>query len=106
MPVLFVPPSSEQIARRFGDLLPSPEQIAAFEEVHGIGAYERCQGVEKQARKGKFKIGISGQIEIHHLERQGLPSALASAYVELLYGPPIRPGKLKGPNKRQGGRGN
>lgn len=100
MPSTFTRLPADRIARRFGDTPPDQDQIATFEEAHGFGSYERCQGAEKLARKGKFKIGISGRIEVHHLERQGLPSALASAYVELLYGPPIPAFRLTGTHGR------
>lgn len=100
MPDTFAPLPADLIARRFGDIPPSSEEIEAFEEAHGFGVYERCQGAEKRARQGKFKIGISGRIEVSHLERQGIPSALASAYVELLYGPPIPAKRLTGPKRR------
>ena len=100
MPDTFSPLPADRIARRFGDIPPSSDEIADFEKAHGIGSYERCQGAERQARQGKFKIGISGRIEVHHLERKGLPSRLASAYVDLLYGPPIPAKRLTGPWKR------
>lgn len=99
MPDTSTPFSREQMARRFGDTPPSLDEIAAFDAAHGFGAYERCQGVERLARKGKFKIGTAGRIEVHTLERQGLPSRLAVAYCELLYGS-TKAIKLTGPRGR------
>jgi hypothetical protein len=71
--------------RRFNAIPPSVEQIAAFDEVHGFAAFERCQIAERRVRLTKRKLAESGQISPLLLERQGLPTKLAVAYCKVLY---------------------
>jgi hypothetical protein len=87
--------------RRLGAMPPSVEQIAAFDEVHGFAAFERCQIAERRVRLTKRKLAEAGQISLLLLERQGLPAKLAAAYCEVLYGPPPPITRLTGARKRK-----
>jgi hypothetical protein len=106
MQKITIPDSSDVLEdrlneRRFNAMPISLEQIAAFDEVHGFAAFERCQIAERRVRLTKRKLAESGQISPLLLERQGLPTKLAVAYCEVIHGPPPLITRLTGARKRK-----
>jgi hypothetical protein len=62
------------------------DQVEHFDVVHGLGSYERCRAAAVRVMRHSRVIGIA-DLKLARLEREGIPTTMAAAYLDLVRGP-------------------